>query len=96
MPERNEIMWHAIGVVVETINQEGRKGKIFWKIIIKTDQGFNCLYVRKPELLQLAESLLPGQKVEAAGEISSQAESSNASRPVFLNTTQLIVLKQST
>ena len=93
MSEREVIMWHAIGVVQETIHQEGRKGKLFWKVIIRTDSGFNCLYVRKPELLTVAEGLQVGQKIEAAGEISAQPESSAASRPVFLTATQLITLK---
>ena len=87
------IMWHAIGVVEETIHQEGRKGKIFWKVIIKTNSGFNCLYVRKTELLAIAEKLVVGQKIEAAGEISAQSEASSAGRPVFLTATQLITLK---
>ncbi len=87
------IMWHAIGVVQETIHQEGRKGKLFWKVIIKSDSGFNCLYVRKPELLAIAEALEVGQKIEAAGEISAQSEASAASRPIFLTATQLVVLK---
>jgi hypothetical protein len=93
MPRREEIMWHAIGVVVETAHQEGRKGKLFWKVIIKSDKGFNCLYVRQGDLLSVAENLKPGQMIEAAGEITSQMESSNAARPVFLNTTQLIALQ---
>lgn len=93
MPGPDVIMWHAIGTVAETINQEGRKGKLFWKIIVKTDSGFNCLYVRKAELLAVAERLVVGQKIEAAGEISAQSDAVNASKPVFLTATQLIAHK---
>jgi hypothetical protein len=93
MPGPEVIMWHAIGTVEETINQEGRKGKLFWKVIIKTDNGFNCLYIRNAELLGVAEGLVIGQKIEAAGEISAQADAATASRPVFLTATQLITHK---
>lgn len=93
MPGPEVIMWHAIGTVEEVINQEGRKGKIFWKIIVKTDNGFNCIYVRKAELLSVAEGLVAGQKIEAAGEMSAQPDASSATRSIFLTATQLIAHK---
>lgn len=88
----HEIVWHASGSVVETFSQEGRKGRTFWKIIIKTDIGFNCLYVREKDIFATVEKLEVGQRIQAAGVVTAQAEESGAARPVFLNATQLVVV----
>lgn len=92
MAVSHEIVWHATGSVVETFSQEGRKGRIFWKVIIKTDNGFNCLYIRDKEVISVVEKLEVGQLIKAAGVVSTQSEQSGAARPVFLNATQLITV----
>ena len=93
MTVSQEIVWHATGSVVETFSQEGRKGRIFWKVIIKTDNGYNCLYIREKEIISTVEKLEVGQLIQAAGVVSTQSEQSGAARPVFLNATQLITVK---
>lgn len=92
MVESHEIVWHATGKVVEVFSQEGRKSRTFWKVIIKTKSGYNCLYVRESKLFPLVETLETGQEIEAAGAVTSQTDASGAARPVFLNATQLIIL----
>jgi hypothetical protein len=92
MSVSQEIVWHATGSVVETFSQEGRKGRLFWKVIIKTDNGFNCLYIREKEIFPTVEKLEIGQVIQAAGVVSTQSEQSGAARPVFLNATQLITV----
>jgi len=84
-----EMIWYATGVIAETYNQEGRKGKTFWKVILKLDDGFACIYVREAELIRIVENLEPGAMVRAGGVVSLHSSQESAARPVFLNATQL-------
>jgi hypothetical protein len=79
------LRWYLSGTVVETALRVGRKGHAFWQVVVQLENGFACMYVRRDELKTVAQNLVPGQLVQAAGVVRPRRVVSESKGPVWLD-----------
>ena len=85
MSSKHRVLWHLKGLVEESRRNIGRKNRTYWQVIVKVEDGFVCAYVRKQELFLVAESLSPGQLIEASGVIRPHKEQLRSTGSVWLD-----------
>jgi hypothetical protein len=87
----DEIVWRLSGHVVETIYNLGRNHRLYWQVVLETDGGFACIYVRNEPLRTISEGLVPGDRIEASGSLTPHRNVDMARKPLFLNPVEQLV-----
>jgi hypothetical protein len=79
------LRWYLSGTVVETALRMGRNGLSFYQVVVQLENGFACMYVRRDELKVIAQNLVSGQLVHAAGVVRPRRVVSESKGPVWLD-----------
>jgi hypothetical protein len=90
MANKNELIWHVTGTVVETIYNLGARNKPYWQIVVELDDGHVCLYARNDGIRPIAEGLAVGQKIQASGKVKPRKAVTDAKKPIFLDPVEQI------